>query len=100
MVLDTCNGHFRQSRPQLAVKSTEASPHVRILKSYGGRKITVRGYLRTLVVVVVLKKICEFNISELLMKLLRKYLSEAIRAPAAKCTEKRDAGKKLVEVLV
>lgn len=90
VVLDTCNGHFRENRPQLAVKSTEASPHVKILKSYGGRKITVRGYLSTLVVVL-LK--CEFNISELLMKLLQKYLSEAIREPAAKCTKKRDAGK-------
>lgn len=50
VVLDTCNGHFRESRPQLAIKSTEASPRVKILKSYGGRKITVRGYLSTLVV--------------------------------------------------
>ncbi|XP_054065466.1 von Willebrand factor D and EGF domain-containing protein-like isoform X2 [Rissa tridactyla] len=41
VVLDTCNGHFRESRPQLAVKSTQASPHVKILKSYGGRKITI-----------------------------------------------------------
>ncbi|GAB0191316.1 von Willebrand factor D and EGF domain-containing protein-like [Grus japonensis] len=41
VVLDTCNGHFRESRPQLTVKSTEASPHVKILKSYGGRKITI-----------------------------------------------------------
>lgn len=50
VVLDTCNGHFRDSRLQLAIKSTEASPHVKILKSYGGRKITVCGYLSTLVV--------------------------------------------------
>ncbi|XP_008940771.1 PREDICTED: von Willebrand factor D and EGF domain-containing protein, partial [Merops nubicus] len=41
VVLDTCNGHFRESRPQLTIKSTEASPHVKILKSYGGRKITI-----------------------------------------------------------
>ena len=52
VVLDTCSGHFRESRPQLAVKSTEASPQVKILKSYGGRKITVRGHTSTLVVVV------------------------------------------------
>lgn len=42
VVLDTCNGHFQDSRPQLTVKSAEASPRVKILKSYGGRKITVR----------------------------------------------------------
>nr|XP_021152223.1 von Willebrand factor D and EGF domain-containing protein-like isoform X2 [Columba livia] len=41
VVLDTCNGHFREGRPQLTIKSTEASPHVKILKSYGGRKITI-----------------------------------------------------------
>ncbi|XP_010291115.1 PREDICTED: von Willebrand factor D and EGF domain-containing protein-like, partial [Phaethon lepturus] len=41
VVLDACNGRFRESRPQLAVKSTEASPHIKILKSYGGRKITI-----------------------------------------------------------
>ncbi|KAM9380342.1 von Willebrand factor D and EGF domain-containing protein-like [Phaethornis superciliosus] len=41
VVLDTCSGHFQESRPQLVVKSTEASPQVKILKSYGGRKITI-----------------------------------------------------------
>ncbi|XP_063017419.1 von Willebrand factor D and EGF domain-containing protein-like [Melospiza melodia melodia] len=41
VVLDTCNGHSQHSRPQLTVKSTEASPQVKILKSYGGRKITI-----------------------------------------------------------
>ncbi|KAJ7422192.1 von Willebrand factor D and EGF domain-containing protein-like protein [Pitangus sulphuratus] len=41
VILDTCNGHFRESRPQLTIKSTEAPPRVRILKSYGGRKITI-----------------------------------------------------------
>ncbi|XP_009070062.1 PREDICTED: von Willebrand factor D and EGF domain-containing protein-like, partial [Acanthisitta chloris] len=41
VVLDTCNSHFHESRPQLTIKSTEASPRVKILKSYGGRKITI-----------------------------------------------------------
>ncbi|XP_027551787.1 von Willebrand factor D and EGF domain-containing protein-like [Neopelma chrysocephalum] len=41
VILDTCNGHFRESRPQLTIKSTEAPPRVKILKSYGGRKITI-----------------------------------------------------------
>uniref|UniRef100_A0A8C5I8C2 VWDE protein n=1 Tax=Junco hyemalis TaxID=40217 RepID=A0A8C5I8C2_JUNHY len=41
VVLDTCNGHSQHSRPQLTVKSTEALPRVKILKSYGGRKITI-----------------------------------------------------------
>ncbi|XP_040559747.1 von Willebrand factor D and EGF domain-containing protein-like isoform X1 [Gallus gallus] len=39
--LDACSGHFRDSRPQLNVQSTEASPQVKILTSYGGRKITI-----------------------------------------------------------
>ncbi|XP_064370676.1 von Willebrand factor D and EGF domain-containing protein-like isoform X2 [Dromaius novaehollandiae] len=41
VVLDMCNGHFRETKPQLAIKSPDASPHVKILKSYGGRKITI-----------------------------------------------------------
>ncbi|XP_009998690.1 PREDICTED: von Willebrand factor D and EGF domain-containing protein-like [Chaetura pelagica] len=41
VLLDTCHGHLQESRPQLAIKSTEASPQVKILKSYGGRKITI-----------------------------------------------------------
>ncbi|KAJ7406410.1 von Willebrand factor D and EGF domain-containing protein [Willisornis vidua] len=41
VVLDTCNGHFREGRPQLAIKNTEGPPRVKILKSYGGRKITI-----------------------------------------------------------
>ncbi|XP_068805389.1 von Willebrand factor D and EGF domain-containing protein isoform X10 [Struthio camelus] len=41
VVLDMCNGHFRETKPQLAIKSADASPHVKILKSYGGRKITI-----------------------------------------------------------
>lgn len=45
VVLDTCNGHFQDSRPHLTIKSTEASPRVNILKSYGGRKITVRAWM-------------------------------------------------------
>ncbi|KAK2516150.1 hypothetical protein Q9233_013850 [Columba guinea] len=28
VVLDTCNGHFWEGRPQLTIKSTEASPHI------------------------------------------------------------------------
>lgn len=51
--LDACSGHFRDSRPQLNVQSTEALPQVKILTSYGGRKITVRGDLSTPIVVVV-----------------------------------------------
>jgi len=51
--LDACSGHFRDSRPQLNVQSTEASPQVKILTSYGGRKITVRGDLSTPIVVIV-----------------------------------------------
>ncbi|XP_052532438.1 von Willebrand factor D and EGF domain-containing protein-like isoform X7 [Tympanuchus pallidicinctus] len=39
--LDACNAHFRDSRPQLSIQSTEASPQVKILRSYGGRKITI-----------------------------------------------------------
>ncbi|XP_010712398.1 von Willebrand factor D and EGF domain-containing protein-like [Meleagris gallopavo] len=39
--LDACNGHFQDSRPQLNIQSTEASPQVKILTSYGGRKITI-----------------------------------------------------------
>lgn len=31
--LDACSGHFRDSRPQLNVQSTEASPQVKILTS-------------------------------------------------------------------
>ncbi|XP_068877367.1 von Willebrand factor D and EGF domain-containing protein-like [Aphelocoma coerulescens] len=41
VVLDTCNGHFQDSKPHLTIKSTEALPRVKILKSYGGRKITI-----------------------------------------------------------
>ncbi|KAJ6665414.1 hypothetical protein lerEdw1_003254, partial [Lerista edwardsae] len=43
VVLDMCNGQFLDTKPQLAIKSIRASPrrHVRILKSYGGEKITI-----------------------------------------------------------
>ncbi|XP_019336124.2 von Willebrand factor D and EGF domain-containing protein isoform X2 [Alligator mississippiensis] len=41
VVLDMCNGQFHETRPQLSIKSTEASPRVKILKSYGERKITI-----------------------------------------------------------
>uniref|UniRef100_A0A7M4FTV1 von Willebrand factor D and EGF domains n=1 Tax=Crocodylus porosus TaxID=8502 RepID=A0A7M4FTV1_CROPO len=41
VVLDMCNGQFHETRPQLSIKSTEASPRVKIMKSYGERKITI-----------------------------------------------------------
>lgn len=52
VMLDSCNGHSQETRPQLAIRSTGASPQVKILKAYGGRKITVRGCLSTLVAVL------------------------------------------------
>ncbi|OXB63000.1 hypothetical protein ASZ78_003095 [Callipepla squamata] len=51
--LDNCNGRFRDSRLQLNIQSTEATPQVKILTSYGGRKITVRGDLSIPIIVVV-----------------------------------------------
>eukprot|EP00075_Anas_platyrhynchos_P006472 XP_021122758.2 von Willebrand factor D and EGF domain-containing protein-like isoform X2 [Anas platyrhynchos] len=41
VMLDSCNGHSQETRPQLAIRSTGASPQVKILKAYGGRKITI-----------------------------------------------------------
>uniref|UniRef100_A0A670IFZ4 von Willebrand factor D and EGF domains n=2 Tax=Podarcis muralis TaxID=64176 RepID=A0A670IFZ4_PODMU len=43
VILDMCNGQFLETKPQLAIKSIKASsqPNVRIMESYGGRKITI-----------------------------------------------------------
>uniref|UniRef100_A0A8C8R829 VWFD domain-containing protein n=1 Tax=Pelusios castaneus TaxID=367368 RepID=A0A8C8R829_9SAUR len=42
IMLDMCNGHFQETRPQLSIKSTGATPQrVKIMKSYGEKKITI-----------------------------------------------------------
>ncbi|XP_034642216.1 von Willebrand factor D and EGF domain-containing protein-like [Trachemys scripta elegans] len=42
ILLDMCNGQFQETRPQLSIKSIGASPRrVKIMKSYGGEKITI-----------------------------------------------------------
>ncbi|CAI5762530.1 von Willebrand factor D and EGF domain-containing protein-like [Podarcis lilfordi] len=43
VIFDMCNGQFLETKPQLAIKSIKASsqPNVRIMESYGGRKITI-----------------------------------------------------------
>ncbi|CAM2100540.1 unnamed protein product [Caretta caretta] len=42
ILLDMCNGQFQETRPQLSIKSIGASPQrVKIVKSYGGKKITI-----------------------------------------------------------
>lgn len=43
IMLDMCNGQFQETRPQLSIKSIGASPRVKIVRSYGGKKITVCG---------------------------------------------------------
>ncbi|XP_054826080.1 von Willebrand factor D and EGF domain-containing protein-like [Eublepharis macularius] len=43
VVLDMCNGQYLETKPQLIIKNIRASPqqHIRIMKSYGGKKITI-----------------------------------------------------------
>uniref|UniRef100_A0A8C0J1G3 von Willebrand factor D and EGF domain-containing protein n=1 Tax=Chelonoidis abingdonii TaxID=106734 RepID=A0A8C0J1G3_CHEAB len=42
VLLDMCNGQFQETRLQLSIKSIGTSPRcVKIVKSYGGKKITI-----------------------------------------------------------
>lgn len=47
VVLDMCSRQFLDTKPQLAIKSIRSSTqqHARIMKSYGGKKITVRSQM-------------------------------------------------------